>query len=75
MTVRESTGCVDDIMMGRALVLMIASFHPNFGSKVASHGYPRRMSSFPMSVTRNRCHGRVGALKFLSYYLILSKDT
>ena len=53
MTVRDSTGCVDDMMMGRALVSMMASFHPNFGSKVASHGYPRRMSSFPMSVTRN----------------------
>ena len=24
---------------------------------------------------RSECHGRVGALKFLSYYLILSKDT
>jgi hypothetical protein len=25
----------------------------NFGSKVASHGYPRSSSSCPMSVTRN----------------------
>ena len=24
---------------------------------------------------KNNCHGRVGALKFLFYYLILSKDT
>ena len=41
------------MMMGRAFVSMIASFHPNFGSNVASQGYPRRMSSLPMSVTRN----------------------
>ena len=53
MTVRESTGCVDDMMMGRALVSIMASFHPNVGSNVASHGYPRRRSSLPMSVTRN----------------------
>ena len=32
----------------------MAFFHPNFGSNVASQGYPSRMSSLPMSVTRNR---------------------
>ena len=53
MTVRESTGCVEDMMMGRAFVSIMASFHPKVGSNVASHGYPRRMSSFPISVTRN----------------------
>ena len=39
--------------MGSALVSMMASFHPNFGSNVASQGYPRRMSLLPMSVTKN----------------------
>ena len=37
--VRESTGYVEAMMMGSAWVSMIASFHPNFGSNVASHGY------------------------------------
>ena len=50
----ESTGWVDDMMMGRALVSMMASLHLNFGSNVASQGYPRSISSLPISVTRNR---------------------
>ena len=53
ITTRESTGCVDDMMMGRAFVLIIAFFHPNFSSNVASQGYPRRISLLPISVTRN----------------------
>ena len=31
----------------------MAFSHPNLGSNVVSHGYPRRRSSFPISVTRN----------------------
>ena len=41
------------MMMGRAAVLMVAVLQAMWGSKVASHGYPRMMSSPPRSVMRN----------------------
>jgi hypothetical protein len=47
-------GLIDEIMMGRVRSSMTALFQLNLGSKVASHGYPRSISSCPMSVTRNR---------------------
>ena len=53
ITVLPSTGCVDERIMGRARVSMMASFHPNFGSNVASQGYPRSTSSFPILVMKN----------------------
>ena len=43
----------DLMIMGRKEVLMEASLHLNFGSKVESQGYPRIKSSPPRSVTRN----------------------
>jgi hypothetical protein len=46
-------GLIDDIMIGSVCSFMTALLQLNFGSKVASHGYPRSTSSCPMSVTRN----------------------
>ena len=43
----------DHIMMGRKEVLIEASLHLNFGSKVESKGYPKIRSSPLRSVTRN----------------------
>jgi hypothetical protein len=46
-------GLMDDMMIGRSRSSIIALLQLNLGSKVASHGYPRSISSCPMSVTRN----------------------
>jgi hypothetical protein len=47
-------GLIEDMRIGRTHSSMTALLHWNLGSKVASHGYPRSISSCPMSVTRNR---------------------
>ena len=41
------------MIIGRKEVLVTASLHMNFGSKVESHRYPRMRSSPPRSVIRN----------------------
>jgi hypothetical protein len=46
-------GLIEDIVIGRIRSSTMALLQLNFGSKVASHGYPRSSSSCPMSVTRN----------------------
>jgi hypothetical protein len=43
----------DCMMIGKLEVSMTVSFQLNFGSKLASQGYPRIRSSSPRSVTRN----------------------
>ena len=43
-------GLMEQITTGNAFSLMVASFQMNCGSKAASHGYPRKMSSLPMFV-------------------------
>jgi hypothetical protein len=47
-------GLMEDMRIGRICSSMTALLHWNFGSKVANHGYPRSISSCPMSVTRKR---------------------
>jgi hypothetical protein len=44
----------DLMTIGRVVVSITASLQLNFGSKVASQGYPRTRSSLPKSVMRNR---------------------
>src|SRR6202012_1236963 len=43
----------DFTITSRYSVSMVPSAHPNFGSNVASQGYPKIRSSCPRSVTRN----------------------
>ncbi len=46
-------GFMDLIITGSAFSFITALAQLNCGSKVASQGYPRTRSSFPMFVTRN----------------------
>ena len=50
MTVRSMVGLIDEMTTGRACASIVALPQWNFGSNVASHGYPSRIFSFPMSV-------------------------
>jgi hypothetical protein len=49
---RVMCGLIEEMMMGRIHLSITALLQLNFGLYVASQGYPRSISSCPMSVTR-----------------------
>ena len=52
MIVLSGYGRIEEMTTGDILQSKLVLFQLNVGLKVASHGYPNRRSSFPMSAMR-----------------------